>query len=100
MNFEWDDGNLTKLKRIQDSGRFIEQQEIESVFADGHQLITQTYSDEQTGEERYMIRGLSNQNRVLSDLFVIRQPGDRIRVLNAWKTKQAKLKEYHANKTE
>lgn len=100
MIFEWDEGNLSKMNLIRESGRFFEQFEIESAFEDGNQIITQTYNDPQTEEERYMLRGTSNQNRVISVIFVVRQPGDRIRVLNVWKTKGAKLKEYHANKTE
>ena len=93
--FEWDEGNLSKLELVRQSGRIFYQAEIESVFDDANQLITLTYNDPKTGEERYMIRGMSNQNRVVSVIFVVRQPDDRIRVLNVWKTKGAKLKEYN-----
>jgi uncharacterized DUF497 family protein len=92
---EWDEGNLSKLELVRQSGRVFYQDEIESIFNDANQLITLTYSDPKTGEERYMIRGISNQNRVVSVIFVVRQPGDRIRVLNVWKTKGSKLKEYN-----
>lgn len=97
--FEWDNGNLSKLDLVRQSGRIFYPDEIESVFEDVNQIITETYSDAKTGEERYMIRGMSNQNRVVSVIFVVRQPGNRIRVLNVWKTKGAKLKEYHAQQT-
>lgn len=93
--FEWDAGNLAKLDLIRDSGRIFYQDEIESVFDDTNQLIILSYPDAQTGEERYLLRGLSNQSRVLSVIFVVRPPGDRIRVINVWRTKGAKLKEYH-----
>ncbi|GAB4019798.1 hypothetical protein [Spirosoma koreense] len=50
MNFEWDEGNLAKLELVRESGRLFYRDEIKSVFDDASQLITQTYSDELTGE--------------------------------------------------
>ncbi|GAB3953820.1 hypothetical protein GCM10028805_38310 [Spirosoma harenae] len=98
MTFEWDDGNLAKLKQVQESGRIFYVEEIESVFADPNQIVTLTYSDPKTDEERYEIRGMSNQNQVLTVIFVVRQPGDRIRPINVWRTKQTKLKEYESQR--
>lgn len=52
MIFEWDEGNLSKLKQIQESGRIFEQEEIESVFDDPKQTIDTTYSDLRTRDDK------------------------------------------------
>lgn len=98
MEFQWDAGNLTKLEKICSSGRDLTVDEIESVFDDPHRLIESSYPDTQTNESRYKVTGLSNQNRVISVIFVIRN--GEIRIFNVWKTKQTTLKRYYAQTTD
>ncbi|MFD1145493.1 BrnT family toxin [Larkinella insperata] len=96
FTFQWDAGNLEKLEKVRASGRFFTVGELESVFDDPEQLVETSYPDERTGEPRYRIIGQSNQNRVISVIFVLRgEKGDEIRIINAWKTKQAPLKRYY-----
>ncbi len=94
--FEWDSGNLTKMALIRQSGREIAVAEVESVFADPFKLTQLSYPDPNSAEPRYLTWGMSNQNRVISVIFVAR--ANKIRVVNTWKTKGTKLKEYHAEK--
>ena len=98
MEFEWNEGNLSKLEKIRISGRNLTVDETESVFEDPSRLFRTSYPDEKTGEPRYRVTGLSNQNRIISVIFVIRD--GRIRIFNAWKAKQTALKEYHAQTTD
>lgn len=94
--FEWDSGNLQKMALIRQSGREISVSEVESVFEDPSKLTQLSYPDPNTGEPRYLTWGMSNQNRVISVIFVTR--AGKIRVVNTWKTKGSKLKQYHAEK--
>ncbi len=98
MEFEWDEGNLTKLEKVRSSGRNLTVDETESVFDDPNRLFRTSYPDEKTGEPRYRVTGLSNQNRIISVIFVIR--AGKIRIFNAWKAKQTALKEYYAQTTD
>ncbi|GAB4019284.1 BrnT family toxin [Spirosoma koreense] len=98
MEFEWDEGNLTKFDKIRSSGRNLTVDESESVFDDPKRLFRTSYPDEKTGEPRYRVTGLSNQNRIISVIFVIR--AGKIRIFNAWKAKQTALKEYYAQTTD
>ena len=95
--FEWDSGNLSKLELVRKSGRLIYREEIESVFTDPNRLINKSYLDPISGEQRYIAIGNSNQNQVLSVVFVVRN--GKIRVFNVWRTKGAKLKTYHEKRT-
>lgn len=98
MQFEWDEGNRVKVEKVRISGRGFSIDETESVFADPQRLIETSYPDEKTGELRYKVTGLSNQNRVLSVIFVLRD--GKIRIFNVWKAKQTALKEYYAQTTD
>ena len=98
MQFQWDEGNLAKFDKILGSGRTFTVDETESIFNDTHRLIETSYPDEYTNEARYKITGLSNQNRVISVIFVIR--AGTIRIFNVWKAKQTALNNYHAQKTD
>lgn len=96
--FQWDAGNLTKLELVHKSGRNFTIDEAESVFADPDRLIETASPDNKTGEQRYKATGLSNQNRVISVIFVLRV--GQIRIFNVWKAKQTALKNYHAQTTD
>lgn len=96
--FQWDAGNLTKLDQVKQSGRNLTVDEIESVFIDPDRLIETSYPDDKTGEPRYKVTGLSNLNRVISVIFVLRD--GQIRVFNGWRAKQTTLKKYHAQATD
>ncbi len=98
MEFEWDEGNLSKLEKVRTSGRNLTVDEIESVFEDSNRLFRTSYPDAKTGEPRYKVTGPSNQNRLISVIFVIRD--GKIRIFNAWKAKQTALKEYYAQTTD
>jgi len=98
MPFQWDAGNLTKLDNVKRSGRDLTVDEIESVFADPDRLIETSYPDSKTGEPRYKVTGLSNLNRVISVIFVLRD--GQIRVFNGWRAKQTTLKNYHGQTTD
>lgn len=98
MQFQWDAGNIAKLEKVRNSGRNMTVDEIESVFADPDRLIETASPDDKTGEQRYKATGLSNQNRVISVIFVIRN--GEFRIFNVWKTKQTTLKKYHAQTTD
>ena len=97
MPFQWDVGNLTKLDKVKRSGRDLTVDEIESVFTDPDRLIETSYPDSKTGEPRYKVTGLSNLNRVISVIFVLRD--GQIRVFNGWKAKQTTLKNYYGQTT-
>jgi len=97
MEFYWDEGNLNKLEKVRNSGRNLTVDETESVFVDPDRLLMTSYPDEKTGEARYKVTGLSNQNRVISVIFVIRD--GKIRIFNVWKAKQTALREYYAQTT-
>jgi len=94
--FEWDRGNLSKIELIHSSGRIISIAEVESVFDDPFKLTELSYPDPSTKEQRYLTWGMSNQERVISVIFVVRS--GKIRVINTWKTKGTKLKQYHAER--
>ncbi len=98
MPFQWDAGNLTKLDNVKRSGRDLTVDEIESVFVDPDRLIETSYPDDKTGEPRYKVTGLSNLNRVISVIFVLRD--GQIRVFNVWKAKQTALKNYYGQTTD
>ena len=98
MEFEWDEGNISKLEKVRSSGRNLTVDETESVFEDPNRLFLTSYPDEKTGEPRYKVTGLSNQNQIVSVIFVIRD--GKIRIFNAWKAKQTALKEYYAQTTD
>lgn len=96
--FQWDAGNLAKLDQVKQSGRNLSVDEIESVFSDPNRLIETSYADEKTGEPRYKVTGLSNLNRVINVIFVLRD--GQIRVFNVWKAKQTALKNYYGQTTD
>ena len=96
--FEWDNGNLSKLEKVRVSGRHFTIDEIESVFDDPEGMVDDGHSDPKTREARYKLTGLSNQNRVLSVIFVFRE--DKIRIFNVWRAKQTTLKQYYAQKAD
>ena len=98
MQFEWDEGNQVKVEKIRISGWDFAVDETESAFADPKRLIETSYSDGKTGELRYKVTGLSNQNRVISVIFVVRD--GQIRIFNVWKAKQTTLKKYYAQTTD
>lgn len=98
MEFEWDEGNISKLEKVRNSGRNLTVDETESVFDDPKRLFRTSYPDEKTGELRYKVTGMSNQNRLISVIFVLRD--GKIRIFNAWKAKQTALKEYYAQTTD
>lgn len=94
MQFEWDEGNRMKVEKVRASGRDFTIDETESVFDDPDRLLETSYPDEKTGEPRYKVTGLSNQNRVINVILVFRD--GQIRIFNVWKAKQTSLKKYHA----
>lgn len=96
--FQWDAGNLNKLDQVKQSGRNVTVDEIESVFSDPDHLTETSYPDPKTGEPRYKITGLSNLNRVISVIFVLRD--GQIRVFNVWRAKQTALKNYYGQTTD
>lgn len=101
FRFEWDSGNLEKLDKVRASGRDFTQDELESAFYDPNQIIGETYSDEISGEPRYICIGMSNLNRVINVVFVKRTDADgepKLRIFNASKTKGNKLKTYNENR--
>ena len=98
IEFDWDEGTLTKLEKVRVSGRNFTIDEVESVFTDPNRVLVTSYPDEKTGEPRYRATGLSNQNRVISVIFVLRD--GQIRIFNVWQAKQTALKKYHGQTTD
>ena len=91
IEFEYDEGNLAKFQKVKASGRDISLEELESVFVDPFCITDYSYSDYLTFEERYITFGISNQNQVLTVIYVIRE--GKIRPSNVWKNKRAKHKQ-------
>ncbi len=101
IEFQWDQGNLDKLDLVRQSGRYFSVDELESVFVDPFKDLRETYPDPVNGEKRYIMVGTTNQNQVVSVVFVFKGIlNDKIRIFNCWKTKGSVLKEYHAQKTD
>ena len=98
MQFQWDAGNLAKLETVNKSGRTFTIDETESAFSDPNRVIETSYPDSATGEARYKLTGLSNQNQVICVIFVLRD--GQIRIFNVWKAKQTALRNYHAQTTD
>lgn len=101
VKFQWDQGNLDKLELVRQSGRYFTVDELESVFTDPFKYLKETYPDPVSNEKRYIMIGTTNQNQVVSVVFVFKGIlNDKIRIFNCWKTKGSVLKEYHAQKTD
>lgn len=90
--FEWDTANLTKMELVKKSGRNFTISELESVFYDKNSITEKTTIDFITSEQRYIIYGKSNENRIICVIFVVRT---KIRIFNFWKAKGSKLKKYN-----
>ena len=83
LEFEWDEGNLKKIA-ANALNRDIDREEAESVFIDPQHKIA---PNKHPGEEaRLQIIGLSNKNRFITVIFVVRN--GRIRYVTAWPTKR------------
>jgi uncharacterized DUF497 family protein len=93
IEFEYDYGNLAKFQKVKASGRDIALEELESIFEDQFCITDYSSLDSLTFEERFITFGMSNQNQVLTVIYVIRE--GKIRPFNVWKTKRAKLKQYY-----
>ncbi len=93
IEFEYDEGNLSKFQKVKISGRNISLNELESIFEDSFCITDYSYPDSLTFEERFITFGMSNQNRILTVIYVIRD--GKIRPFNVWETKRARLKQYY-----
>lgn len=76
VTFEWDKGNINK--NLIKHG--VSDKEAEEVFENGTKFI---FKDEKhsLAEKRYMIWGVTNQERKLSVFFTLR--GEKIRIISA-----------------
>ena len=67
--------------------------EAQTVFYDGHALEIED-PDESTGEERFLMLGLSGTLRLLAVCHCVRSGGDEIRIISARKAVKAEQKQY------
>lgn len=91
MEFQWQSGNL---KHIIDDypqrGNTVD--EVESIFSDVHLSVLPDPASP-ADEPRFKAIGLSNQNRVLVVVFIIRN--DQIRPISCWPANRQTRKRYH-----
>lgn len=88
--FNWDKGNLFHIE-IDNFDRGIFKDEIESIFKDSNKIIN--LNKEVEDEIRYICVGFSNNRRVISVIFSIRE--NKIRPITAWKTRKTQTKIYY-----
>jgi hypothetical protein len=88
LSFEWDDANVSHLKRHR-----IKPHEIEEMFRDdpailGHEIVN--------GEDRWTSVGTTNSLRVLVVVFTVR--GETIRPITGWPADRRTKKDYFATR--
>lgn len=86
--FEWDQGNLEHIKKHN-----VSYNECEDIFFN----IPVYFRDEKHSgrEERYLVYGITNENRLLTAVFTIRK--DKIRVISARDQHKKEKEIYKAN---
>jgi uncharacterized DUF497 family protein len=90
LEFDWDTNNIKHLFEDHPQ-RKLSIKEIESVYYDNDAIVEENTLNNR-GERKYVIKGLSNQNRILFVMFVIRD--GHIRPFSAREDRRAK-REYH-----
>jgi uncharacterized DUF497 family protein len=90
VSFDWDEGNISHLKRHR-----IKPSEVEEVFRNdpairGHEVVS--------GEDRWTSVGTTNSLRVLAVVFTVRE--GIIRPITGWPADRRSKKEYFATRTE
>lgn len=90
LEFDWDANNIKHLFEDHPQ-RKLSIEEIESVFHDENAIVEENLLTVR-GERKYVIKGKSNQDRILFVMFVIRD--GQIRPFSAREDRKAK-REYH-----